>query len=150
MSLPAMRRPVYAGDVCPRLLNLDSRADVGEKQLVRKFCIQLGRTDLTGAVRNAKTIKFQPRKVVNCCGELLITGRAKVRATDNCMNPRFTEVSSKPFNSIDQAGMCATEKDHETFVDVYGESYVIGKRVGGPCVSTIGTPDQVWVACFQR
>jgi hypothetical protein len=83
-------------------------------------------------MRDAKPVKFELGKVFNGRCELLVTGRTEMRTANNCVNPGLFEFIPKPFNSIDQAGMCATEKDHETFVGVYGESYVIGKRVGGP------------------
>ena len=92
MGLPAMRRPVYAGKVCPRLLNLDRRADVGEKNLVGELCMQLGRTHLSGTVRNTQPVKFQSGKVRNRCRELLITCRAKMRTADNRVNPRLIEI----------------------------------------------------------
>ena len=75
-------------------LDLDSRADVGEENLVGEFCVQLGRTDLPGTVRNAQTIKIQFCKIVYRCRKLLVTGRAKVRTADNRMNPVVIKVSA--------------------------------------------------------
>ena len=94
--------------------------------------MQLGRTNLSGTVRKAEPVKFQPAEVFNSCCELLVTGRTQMRAANNRANPRLIAIVPKPFNGIDQAGMCATEKDYEAFIRFNGEGCVIGKRVGCP------------------
>lgn len=112
--------------------------------------MQLGRTNLSGAMRNAKSIKVQPGEVFNRRCKLLVTGRAKMRAANNRVNPTLIKGSPKPFNSIDQPGMRTAEKNHQAFCALYGKGSVIGKRVGRPCIVRGASRDQVRVADFLR
>jgi len=110
--------------------------------------MDLGRSNLPGAMGEPEALEIQPGKEVEGRRELRLARRSEMGAADDGINRRFAQPVQKMADGVDQSGVSAAKQDDQPFGGFDGQRRIIPKSIGNQVFRICSESDQVRIAGF--